>query len=147
MMMQWRVFAVMLLLTIFAAGVAGWAGVQYGLAQEQNHSDLDTIIHRDLDLTAEQDRKIHVLETRFAADRKMLQSEMRAANRDLARAIIEDHTYGPAARKAIGRVHTAMSALQEKTVQHVIAMREILTPEQTKKFDHIVEQALAAGTP
>lgn len=147
MMVQWRVFAVMLLLTIVAAGAAGWAGVEYGLSQAQNHTDLDAVIHRDLDLAPAQDRKIQVLERRFAADRKKLQNEMRAANRDLARAIVEDHTYDGAARRAISRFHTAMSALQERTVQHVIAMRSVLTPKQTKKFDRIVEQALAPSAP
>jgi hypothetical protein len=38
-----------------------------------------------------------------------------------------------------------MSALQEKSVQHVLAMRAVLTPAQAKIFDRTVEKAL--GTP
>ena len=144
---QWRTFLVMLVLTVVAAGFAGWAGVQYGMHRPVEAHDLDAVLHRDLDLTSDQDRRIHTLEQRFSRDRAVLQTEMRAANRDLARAITKDHAYDPAAHRAIDRFHRAMTALQEKSVQHVLAMRAILTPEQAKIFDKTVEKALGADAP
>jgi Spy/CpxP family protein refolding chaperone len=144
---QWRTFLAMLLLTVAAAGFAGWAGVQYGLHRPAQATDLDAVVHHDLDLTAEQDGRIRALETGFSHDRADLQAEMNAANRDLARAITQEHAYGPNARRAIARFHAAMSALQEKSVQHVLAMRAVLTPAQTKIFDRTVEKALGAAAP
>jgi Spy/CpxP family protein refolding chaperone len=127
----------MIVATILAAGLAGWLGVQYGVRQNQP-PDLDTILHRKLALSSEQDRKLDALETGFAVKRGRYEREMGAANNDLARAMAQDHTVGPAAKRAIERFHTAMMGLQEETVKHVLAMRKVLTAEQAKKFDLII---------
>ena len=58
---QWRVFAAMLVITIVAAGFAGWAGVEYGMRQASATGDLDATLHRDLDLTPDQDRRLDTL--------------------------------------------------------------------------------------
>jgi Spy/CpxP family protein refolding chaperone len=147
MINQWRTFAIMLVLTVAAAGLAGWAGVQYGLHRSLETTDLDAVLHRDLDLTTEQDQRIRELEGSFFRDRTSLQAEMHAANRDLARAVTTEHVYGSDARLAIDRFHTAMKALQVKTVQHVLAMRAVLTSAQAKVFDKTVKRALGADIP
>jgi hypothetical protein len=41
----------------------------------------------------------------------------------------------------------AMRALQEKTIQHVLAMRALLTPPQAKIFDKSINHALGAEEP
>ena len=69
---------------------------------------------------------------------------MEAANRDLAAALRERHAYGPEARKAIDRFHAAMGQLQEATIEHVLAMRAVLTPEQAARFDKTISEALAS---
>jgi Spy/CpxP family protein refolding chaperone len=137
----------MLMVTVIAAGLAGWAGVQYGLRQTRETTDLDTLMHRDLHLNAEQDRQIRALEAGFSSVRAELQTEMRAANRELAEAITQDHTFDPKASQAIARLHAAMSKLQQRTVQHVLAMRAVLTPAQARKFDRKVSEALGVASP
>lgn len=140
-----RTFLVMLVVTVLAAAAAGWAGVQYGLGRADGETDLDAAIHHDLHLTPEQDRQIHTLEADLAATRQELQAKMRAANRDLAQAITERHSYDARAQEAVERLHAAMSALQEKTIRHVLAIRALLTPEQARDFDAKVSKALGAG--
>ncbi|HEY6984165.1 periplasmic heavy metal sensor [Reyranella sp.] len=142
----WRTSLAMMLMTVIAAAVAGWAGVQYGLSRTEDVTELDAVLHRDLNLTPEQDRQIHALEAEFAATRTELQARMRAANRDLAEAITERHSYDDRARDAVARLHVAMSSLQEKTIQHVLAMRAVLTPAQARDFDAKVSEALGAGS-
>jgi Spy/CpxP family protein refolding chaperone len=132
----------MLAATIVAAGLAGWFGVQYGLRQNQA-SDLDAILHRQLSLTQGQDRQIETLEAKFAVRQNAYEAEMRAANSDLAAAMTRDHVYGPPAQQAIERFHKAMMGLQEETVRHVLAMRAVLTPDQAKTFDAIIAKNLA----
>ena len=146
-MTQWRTFVVMLLVTALAAGAAGWAGVRYGLQQSEQSENIDAVLHRDLGLTPDQDRKLEVLETNFSQERVVLQKEMRAANVELARAITEEHAFDPGARQAIDRFHVAMRTLQEKTIQHVLAMRAILTSSQAKTFDKSINHALGAEGP
>jgi Spy/CpxP family protein refolding chaperone len=147
MISQGRTFAVMLLVTVLAAGIAGWGGVQFGLHESEHSSDLDAMLHSDLGLTADQDNRLDKLESNFARDRAGLQDEMRAANRDLAHAITNDNNFDVGAGRAIDRFHVAMRALQEKTVQHVLAMRALLTPAQAKIFDKTIDDALGAGAP
>lgn len=144
---QWRTFVVMLLITVLAAGAAGWSGVEYGLHKSDQTADLDAVLHRDLGLTAEQDRQLDTLEASYGHDRVALQEEMRAANRDLAHSITKDHRFDPGARRAIDRFHVAMRALQEKTVEHVLAMRALLTPTQAAIFDETIDHALGTESP
>lgn len=133
------------LLTAVGGALGGWLGVQYGLKQSRPEAGLDEVLHHQLDLTPDQNARIKVLERDFAVRRRGLQSEMEAANRDLAAALRERHAYGPEAKQAIGRFHAAMGELQEATILHVLAMRAVLTPDQAVRFDRTVSDTLAPG--
>jgi Spy/CpxP family protein refolding chaperone len=146
-MMHWRMFLAMLLVTALAGGLAGWAGVEYGLHRTAAQDDLDTVLHRDLNLTTVQESQIARLESTFAKDRSAYQTEMRAANKDLARALTQPNPNEPEIERAIHRFHTAMAALQTRTVKHVLAMRSVLTPEQAQIFDTTVNKTLGADRP
>lgn len=145
-MIQWRIFLAMLMITAVAGGLAGWAGVEYGLHREAR-DDLDTILHRDLDLSAAQNQRIETLEKTFALERTRYQTEMRAANRQLAQALTESHSDGPEVERAIQHFHVAMAELQVRTVRHILAMRAVLTPEQARIFDQTVSKSLTSDTP
>lgn len=145
--MQWRIFALMLLVTALAGGLAGWAGVEYGLHRATAQDDLDAVLHRDLDLTPDQKARISALENTFGADRAGYETEMRAANRQLATALTQSHPDEAEIERAVRRFHTAMAALQVRTVRHVLAMRSVLTPQQVKTFDMTVQKTLGTGRP
>jgi len=146
-MLHWRMFLAMLLVTALAGGLAGWAGVEYGLHRTPMQDDLDTVLHHDLNLTADQESQIEKLESTFAKDRFAYQTEMRAANKDLAHALTETNPNQPEIDRAIHRFHTAMAALQARTVKHVLSMRSALTPEQAKVFDTTINKTLGADRP
>ena len=139
-----RTFVLIILLTAGAGALGGWAGVQYALFASPAHSGLDELVHGKLALSGAQEKSIEDIEKVFAGRRKSLEAEMRAANRDLAAAIRAEAEFGPRAQKAIGRFHHAESELQQETIRHILAMRRVLTPEQTKKFDQEVSRALTA---
>lgn len=132
-----------ILMTGLGGGIGGWVGVQYGLRAAQPDQGLDAVVHHQLGLTADQNTRIEVMEHDFAARRKGFETEMEAANRDLAQALSRQHAYGPDAQHAIERFHGAMGGLQEATIQHILSMRGVLTPDQAAKFDATVSQALA----
>lgn len=139
-----RISFVIIVLTAMAAGLGGWTGVYLSLHKAQAPAGLDVIVHRQIHLTADQDRQLAVLEAQFAVLRKARQAEMQSANADLAEAIGTQHAYGRKAQEAVGRFHAAMGAMQEDTIRHVFAMRAIMTPEQAHRFDVLVTKALTS---
>jgi Spy/CpxP family protein refolding chaperone len=143
--MNLRRFLGMLMVTILAAGLAGWAGVSYGL--HQTPPDLDRMLHEQLDLTKDQDARIENLEEAMASKRKSLQTQMVKANHELADAIAKDHAYGVPEKAAIEHFHAAMIELQEDTLHHVMAMRAVLNPDQARRFDAIIAKKLTDANP
>lgn len=134
-----------ILITIAVAFAAGFAGHWVGKAvfhPDTRVPNLHEAIHTELNLTAEQTQRIEALEQTFAGRRQVLELEMRAANAELAAAIREEHGYGPRVTAAVERFHHAMGALQSETIQHVFAMREVMTEDQKAHFDDIVASAL-----
>lgn len=133
-----------ILVTIVVAFLAGLAGMGLGrfvFAPERTPS-LHELLHDELDLTQAQEQQIETLERDFATRRRALEVEMRAANAELAAAMREEHEYGPRVTAAVERFHVAMGELQSETMEHVFAMREVLTPAQRTEFDTIVASAL-----
>lgn len=133
-----------ILVTIVVAFLAGLAGMGLGrvvFAPERTPS-LHEVLHDELNLSAAQEQEIEALERDFAARRRALEVEMRAANAELAAAMREEHEYGPRVTAAVERFHRAMGELQSATMAHVFAMREVLTTEQHTEFDSIVASAL-----
>ena len=131
-----------LVLSTLAAAIGAWGGGQYVVRRMQHATPLHQMIHQKLDLTADQERRIDGLERDYAAKRKLREAEMRAANAELAQAIQEQHSYTPKVQAAIDRFHMAMAALQKESIQHVIAMRGVLTPQQAARFDDTVVKNL-----
>ena len=93
-------------------------------------------------LSAEQDRRLDVIEGRFAARRPALEAEVRAANRELAEAIAASKGDSAEVRAAVDHFHDAMGALQKATIAHVFEMRSVLTPDQAQVFDKEIAGAL-----
>ena len=137
----------MLGLTLVAAAAGGWLGVRYSGYPIRSSASLDDLLHHELKLSADQQQRISLMEQQFADRRQVLEGQMRAANRALAAAIVSEHRYGPQARQAIEAFHAAMASLQEETIQHVLAMRAVLTPAQAQQFDETIAKALSSGRP
>lgn len=139
-----RSLVLTLVLSTLAAALGVWGGAQYLHARLRSTPGLHETLHHKLRLTAEQQRRVEVLERDHAAKRAGLEAEMRAANAELAQAYQESHAFSPKVQAAIDRFHRAMDALQTETMLHVIAMRQILTPDQTSQFDDTVVKSLTA---
>ena len=130
-------------LIVFAAAIAGvWVGQAVLVPRPAAGSELHALLHDQLNLDPAQHAKLDALEAQFAVRRKALELEMRADNARLAAAIEAEHGYGPQVSSAIDQSHMAMGELQKETLEHVFAMRELLRPDQTAKFDGAVVKAL-----
>ena len=132
-------------LIAFAAAIAGvFVGRMVSDAPKASETELHALLHRQLDLTAEQEAKLDRIEENFAGRRRTLELEMRAANVQLAQAIEAEHGYGPRVTEAIDETHEVMGTLQKETLQHLFAMRGVLNPDQAEMFDKSVVKALTA---
>lgn len=136
---------VLLVVLTFAAAIAGVViGRLYVVPDRPMENELHELLHRDLKLDADQHARLDAIEQRYAIRRRELESELRADNARLAEAIEAEHGYGPKVAAAVDRSHQAMGALQKETLEHIFAMRDVLRPDQTAKFDEAVVKALTA---
>ncbi len=134
-------------LIAFAAAIAGvFAG--RALLPQPSHTgaELHALLHEDFNLDAAQKSRLDKLELDFGVRKRALELELRADNARLAEAIEAEHGNGPKVAAAIDGSHMTMGELQKATLEHVFAMRSILRPEQTARFDAAVVKALTADT-
>lgn len=137
------------ILSVLLAFLAAVGGVFVGRAllpqPAQPGGALHEVLHHRLDLNADQQAKLKVLEDRFAVQRRALDLEMRATNARLAEAIEFEHGNGPRVAAAVDQSHAAMGKLQKATLAHIFAMRQLLRADQTAEFDAGVVKALTEG--
>ena len=132
-------------LVAFAAALGGvFAGRLIVQPERSSESEIHSVLHEQLKLDAAQHARIEAIEQRFAVRRKALELEMRAANAHLAEAIEAEHGYGPQVTAAIDHTHHVMGEMQKETLEHLFAMRAVLTPAQAGMFDRTVVKALTA---
>jgi Spy/CpxP family protein refolding chaperone len=137
----WKSIAITAALAALASGAATWASATWMMRERQPPS-LHSVVHGKLDLSADQDRRLELIEARFAARRLALEAEVRAANREMAAAIAASDGDTPAVQAAVDHFHAAMGELQKATITHVFEMRSVLTPAQAEVFDAAVVDAL-----
>jgi hypothetical protein len=144
MLKTWKVLALAALVG-FGAGLGG-VFVGAALTRPETHRDtLDAAVHRDLDLTPEQDRRLEAIEASYAARKAALDAELRAAARDIAAAVAEDHAQSERLTRAIDRFHNAMGQTHREAIAHVFEMRAVLDSDQQAQFDVIVREELLRG--
>jgi hypothetical protein len=107
-------------------------------------SELHQVLHEQLNLDPAQNAKVGAIEGSFAIRKQALELELRSDNAQLASAIEAEHGYGPQVGAAVDRSHQAMGELQKATLEHIFAMRGVLRPDQSGKFDAAIVKALTA---
>ncbi len=138
---SWKSIVITAVLAALASGAATWASATL-IMRERQPPSLHSIVHGELDLSAEQDRRVDVIEAHFAARRPALEAEVRAANRELAAAIAASDGDAAQVQAAVDHFHAAMGDLQKATITHVFEMRSVLTPAQAEVFDKAVVDSL-----
>lgn len=130
-------------LTAFGAAIGGaLIGRTWIAPPPPVESELHRLLHQDLKLDSDQDRRIEAIERQYALRRQALELELRSDNARLASAIEAEHGYGPQVATAVEASHHAMGELQKVTLEHIFAMRGVLRPDQAARFDQAVVRAL-----
>jgi len=132
--------------TLIIAFLAAFVGVFVGRSvldhQRSPPPGVHAFVHDRLDLDDDQRARLAAVEQQFAVRRTAIEMALRANNARLAEAIEAEHGAGPRVNEAIDRSHEAMGRLQKETLAHIFAMRQLLRPDQAKKFDQAVVKAL-----
>jgi hypothetical protein len=135
----------------FVAVVLVSCGAALGTRAFMDHhaaSSNDTMhrwLHEKLDLSPAQKVSLHQLEVQFADDERRLKGNLSEANRQLAKAMVEDQAYTPRVTTAVEHVHHAMGELQKLSIAHLFEMRSHLTEEQNARLLHYAEMALTGA--
>lgn len=139
-----RARASLVVVAAFLAGLGGaFVGQRFAARPvERGGAALHRVLHEELKLDSAQLAGLERLEQGYAIRRRALEAEMRAENARLAAAIEQEHGDGPKVDAAIEASHRTMGTLQKETVAHVFAMRRLLRPDQTPRFDRAVAEAL-----
>ena len=141
-MSLFRTLLLTLLVSALVGGLGVWVGTKFIDRSAHRSPGLHELVHDRLDLSAPQRSQIEGLEAQHAVRREALESEMRAANAELAAAMLAKHAYTPDVQAAVDRLHHAMGELQKETIEHTLAMRTVLTPEQARTFDELIARSL-----
>ncbi len=140
-----RVRMALMVLFAFGAAIGGaLIGRSWIAPPTPVESELHQVLHGELKLDQDQQRRIEEIERQYALRRKALELELRADNARLANAIEAEHGYGPQVAAAVDASHRAMGELQKVTLEHIFAMRSVLRPDQAARFDAAVVKALTA---
>lgn len=99
-------------------------------------------LHKELQPTEAQHKALEPIEAEFAAKQRRLVAQLHSANLDLARIMGEEKAYTPRVAAAVEQVHHCMGDLQKASIEHVFAMRSVLTPEQSDKLLKLAQRAL-----
>jgi len=103
--------------------------------------DMHALFHHDLNLNAQQDKKLAVIEKDFRRQRALYEEQMKLANMELAEAIKGSGYYSPQVQEAVDKIHGAMGELQKLPLQHLADMQGILSEKQNRQLEEkVVEQ-------
>ncbi len=99
-------------------------------------------LHHELNLTDAQLKALEPIEANFGERQRQLSEALHDANRQLARAMAEDKAYTPRVTAAVEQVHHCMGDLQKASIEHIFAMRAVLSPEQGDRLLILAQKAL-----
>jgi Spy/CpxP family protein refolding chaperone len=98
-------------------------------------------------LEAEQRERIMKLREKLLADRRGAAERLAALRAGLAEALARDPADGPAVERALAAIEAEQAGFQRSVVAHVLAVREVLRPEQRPAFQALVARHMRAGAP
>lgn len=124
----------------FIAGLGGaWLGLRLFAPPAPS---LHALVHGEMKLSAAQHERMDAAERTYNQKKAALDQRIAAANRHLAETMSDSTGYTAAVDSSVDAVHMAMGELQKETIRYVYDMRAILTPDQAKRLDDRVFEAL-----
>jgi Spy/CpxP family protein refolding chaperone len=93
-------------------------------------------------MTPEQRTRVEDLSAGFQRECRGIRTRMRERRRDLFRLLAAPETDDATIAARMGEIAGLQAALQQRMVRHLLAVREILTPEQQRKLFDLLDEAM-----
>jgi nickel and cobalt resistance protein CnrR len=137
-----KLIALLIIVALVAAAACYVSARVFGPLRPQPGVSGHEWIHKQLGLSPEEQKALEPIEIKFAKRKQNLSGEIRSANKELAEAIKQDQADSPRVSTAVKRIHRAQGELQKATLEHVFAMKVVLTPEQYQKLLNLTADEL-----
>lgn len=112
------------------------------LLPQPRTSDPEKWLEDQLKLTDAQQQQLADVEQRYDQRKTDLTAKIRAANAELAAAILQDKKFSKRVEKAQAAIHDVQGELQRATLEHFFEMQPHLTPEQLQILNSAAVNAL-----
>lgn len=103
-------------------------------------------VHKNLNMTAEQERRSQKSERRYEETKRHLDEVIRLANSDLAERILQDKSYSPSVEISVAEIHSAVGHLQKATLEHIFELKEVLDAEQYERLIELTAEGLSENS-
>ena len=96
---------------------------------------VDRMLSEEMHLSAQQKRRVELIEHNYTLDYNLALADLHASNSELAAALANDMSLNDDAKAAIKEIEVNVGQMQTSTVNYIVDIRNVLTPDQQKIFD------------
>lgn len=96
---------------------------------------VDRMLSQEMHLSAQQERQVALIDHNYTLDYNLALADLHASNSELAAALANDMTLNDDAKAAISEIQLNVGQMQTSTVNYIVDLRAVLTPDQKKIFD------------
>lgn len=133
-----------LLIAIVVVAVAACFATLTLLTRDSNHNvDSHEWLHRELNLTPEEDAALKVIEQKYLLEHSHLEKEMKAAQAHLALILSEEDKHSERVTDAVHEIHRIHGNIQDLSIQHFFEMQTVLPQEKNAKLRQLAAEALS----
>jgi len=140
----WQILFIAMIVVCVAIGGVLIGQNFLGKSSSTHHhaaGDMHALFHHDLNLNAQQNKELALIEKDFRRQKALLEEQMKLANMELAEAIKAAGYSSSQVQAVVDKIHGTMGELQKLTLQHLADMQSVLSEDQNKTLEEkVVEQ-------
>jgi hypothetical protein len=136
------------IITIVLAGLAAFLGAHLGSRQTYRppaplSERVFEVLNENIQLTGQQKSAIRRISEHYAPMRERLRTKSRGLNVRLAMLMAQEQGFGPQTTESLEQLQLVMGERLKLSMQYMLEVREVLTPEQKAYFDRKVSEEAA----
>ena len=96
---------------------------------------VDRMLSEEMHLSTQQKQRVELIDHNYTLDYNLALADLHASNSELAAALANDMSLNDDAKTAIREIEVNVGQMQTSTVNYIVDLRKVLTPDQQKIFD------------